>query len=211
MKITVFFSSKEHPIVPHLSRWKKENSTLHDIELTNNLNEVKDGDILFLIACGEIVKQDMRKRFGKTLCVHESNLPEGRGWSPAVYSVLNNEKKIWMTLFEVEDAVDSGDIWEKISFDVQEHELANEINNKISVKTLELMDFAIKNHTDVKPIPQDHKNTTYLKRRNPDDSELDVNKTIAKQFNLMRICDEKRYPCFFHYKGHKYKVTLQKF
>ena len=61
MKITVFFSSKEHPIVPHLSRWKKENSTLHDIELTNNLNGVKDGDILFLIACGEIVKQDMRK------------------------------------------------------------------------------------------------------------------------------------------------------
>ena len=48
MKITVFFSSKEHPIVPHLSRWKKENSTLHDIELTINLNEVKLESILIL-------------------------------------------------------------------------------------------------------------------------------------------------------------------
>ena len=116
-----------------------------------------------------------------------------------------------MTLFEVEDAVDSGDIWKKISFDVQGHELANEINKTISINTLELMDFAIKNYTNVKPVPQDRKNTTYLKRRNPDDSELNVNKTIAEQFNLMRICDEKRYPCFFYYKGYKYKVTLQKF
>ena len=166
---------------------------------------------LFLIACGEIVKQNVRKRFGNTLCVHESNLPEGRGWSPAVYSVLNNKKKIWMTLFEVEDAVDSGDIWEKISFDVQEHELANEINNKISVKTLELMNFAINDFDSIKPVTQNSNNATYLQRRTPEDSELDVKKSIAEQFNLFRIADENRYPCFFYYKGHRYKLSIKKF
>jgi len=211
MKITIFFSNKEHPIFSHLVKWKEENSASHDIELINNIDEVKNGDILFLIACGEIVKKNVRTHFSKTLCVHESNLPEGRGWSPAVYSILNNEREIWMTLFEVEDTIDSGDIWRKKSFEVKEHELADEINKKISIKTLELVNFAIKNYSDIKPIPQEHKNVTYLKKRSTDDSELDVNKTIAEQFNLMRICDVNRYPCFFYFKGYKYKVTLQKY
>ena len=211
MKITIFFSSEKHPIFPHLLRWKNKNLDSYEIKLTNNINEIENGEILFLIACSEIVKKDVRDRFSKTVCIHESNLPEGRGWSPAVYSILNNAKKIWMSIFEVEDKVDSGDVWKKISFDVEEHELADQINEKISINTLKLMEFAIENFTNIKPIKQDEKNATYFEKRNPEDSELDVNKTIGEQFNLMRICDVNRYPSFFYFKGHKYKLTIQKF
>ena len=41
--------------------------------------------------------------------------------------------------------------------------------------------------------------------------ELDINKTIIEQLNLMRIADENRYPCFFYYKNHRYKLILKKF
>ena len=116
MEITVFFSSKEHPVYPHLLRWQKKESDSHNIHLTNKITEIQNGDILFLIACGEIVKNDVRSRFKKTLCVHESDLPKGRGWSPVVYSILNNERKIFMTLFEAGDKIDSGDIWKKMFF-----------------------------------------------------------------------------------------------
>ena len=43
------------------------------------------------------------------------------------------------------------------------------------------------------------------------DSKLDPKKTISEQFNLMRVADEDRFPCFFNYKGHQYKLILKKF
>ena len=212
MKITIFCSDRNHPVFPYIHGWEKENSSKHEIHLTNNINEIKNGDLLFLIAVTQIVKSDIRNRFKKTLCVHESDLPEGRGWSPVVYAVLNNEKKISMSLFEVNDGIDSGDIWKKIFFNIEKHEIASEINHKVSIKTIELMNFAIENFNDIKPIPQDDSNiTTYLERRTPDDSQLDVGKTIAEQFNQIRIADENGYPCFFNHKGYRYKLTIKKY
>jgi len=44
----------------------------------------------------------------------------------------------------------------------------------------------------------------------PVDSKIDVNKSISEQFNLLRMTDNERYPCYFDYKGHRYKITLKK-
>ena len=73
------------------------------------------------------------------------------------------------------------------------------------------MDFAIQNFDSITPIPQQTSCESYFSRRTPDDSELDVDKTITEQFNLMRIADENRYPCFFFMNGHRYKLTLRKY
>ena len=43
-----------------------------------------------------------------------------------------------------------------------------------------------------------------------DDSELDINKSINSQFNLLRICDNKRYPAFFRKHGFTYKLQIEK-
>ena len=74
---------------------------------------------------------------------------------------------------------------------------------------IKLMDFAIKSMNSIKKIPQEGK-SSFFSRRKPEDSELDVNKTIKEQFDLMRIADNERYPCFFNFRGHRYKVTLSK-
>ena len=84
------------------------------------------------------------------LCVHESNLPEGKGWSPCVHYILDGKNEISLTLFEISEKVDSGDIWEKTSFNLEGHELHDEINNLVSIKTLQLMDFAIENFGSIK-------------------------------------------------------------
>ena len=60
------------------------------------------------------------------------------------------------------------------------------------------MNFAINDFDSIKPVTQNSNNATYLQRRTPEDSELDVKKSIAEQFNLFRIADENRYPCFFY-------------
>ena len=48
------------------------------------------------------------------------------------------------------------------------------------------------------------------KRRFSKDSQLSINQTIKKQFNHLRINDNKLYPSFFHYKGQKYIVKIFK-
>ena len=211
MKITILCSSKNHPVYSHLLRWIDENSPSHEISLIEKSDEIDSGDILFLIACSEIISEDLQNKFKKVLCVHESDLPEGKGWAPCVHYVLNGKNKIPLTLFEISKKIDSGDIWKKTSFELEGHELHDEINNLVSIHTIKLINFAIENFNSIQPTPQSTTGESFFPRRFPSDSELDVNKTILEQFNLLRIADENRYPCFFIHNGHRYKITIRKF
>jgi methionyl-tRNA formyltransferase len=51
---------------------------------------------------------------------------------------------------------------------------------------------------------------SYYPRRRPDDSRLDPNKTLAEQFNLLRVVDNERYPAFFEHHGQRYLVKVEK-
>jgi methionyl-tRNA formyltransferase len=51
---------------------------------------------------------------------------------------------------------------------------------------------------------------SFTKKRKPEDSEFNINKTIKEQFNLFRIVDNKNYPAFFIYKGSKYILSIKK-
>ena len=76
---------------------------------------------------------------------------------------------------------------------------------------MELVDFAVREFGSVEPVQQDKAvQPTYYTRRSPDDSQLDPQKSIAEQFNLIRLCDPDRFPAFFELYGHKYKITLEK-
>ena len=48
----------------------------------------------------------------------------------------------------------------------------------------------------------------FLKKRYPEDSQLNINKSIKSQLNLLRVCDNKRYPAFFHYKKKKFLIKI---
>ena len=60
MKITILCTNKNHPVYPHLLRWVSQNFDAHNISLVNKSSEIKDGKILFLIACSEIINDDIR-------------------------------------------------------------------------------------------------------------------------------------------------------
>lgn len=210
MEISILCTDKKHKIIPFLEKWKTSNSNHHNISIVNNSSEVKSGDILFLISCLEIIKMDIRSRFKHTLVIHESNLPHGKGWSPVQWQILNGSNSISVSLLEAVDKVDSGDIWKKEIVELEGHELADEINEQIFPIKLDLMDFAVKNMNSINKTVQKEINEPYFPRRTPEDSEIDITTSISEQFNLLRIADNERYPCFFNYKGHRYKISLTK-
>jgi len=211
MRIAILCSSKQHPVNPRLVSWAEKHRHAHEILLVERSRELPEegGDLLFLISCQEIVGAEIRKRYRAALVIHASDLPRGRGWSPWVWQILEGRNEIVVTLLEAEDAVDSGAIWHQIPIHFEGHELYDEIHAKLFDAELALMDFALENFGRIEPVPQ--KGTpSYYRRRTPEDSRLDVNRSIAEQFDLLRVADPNRYAAFFDYRGHRYQVILKK-
>jgi methionyl-tRNA formyltransferase len=210
MRITLLCSDASHPIFPKLSAWSGEHVDRHQIAIETKSKDLTGGDILFLISCHELIPASIRKNYSKTLVIHASDLPIGRGWSPHVWAVLEDQKRIVVTLLEAEDAPDSGAIWAKSSFDLEGHELWQEINEKLFNAELELLTFAVEKFDAVQPVPQPATGATYYRRRTPEDSKIDINRSIAEQLPLLRISDPVRYPAYFEKDGHTYEITLRK-
>ena len=51
---------------------------------------------------------------------------------------------------------------------------------------------------------------TIYQKRTPKDSELDINKSLYEQFNLLRVVDNESYPAFFTINGHKFFLKIKK-
>jgi methionyl-tRNA formyltransferase len=112
-------------------------------------------------------------------------------------------------LFEGTPRMDDGDIYIKDYITLNGDELVDEIRMMQANKTLELCLRFIQENKTLSPIKQSGTETFYQKR-NPEHSELDINKTISEQFNLLRIVDNEDYPAFFIFNDKKYIVKIYK-
>lgn len=210
MKISIFCSNVSHPIYPWLESWAARHALAHVVELVSEKKRLLGGDILFLISCNEIIDPAIRNLYRATLVIHASDLPEGRGWSPHIWQILEGETHIKVTLLEAEDTVDSGKIWAQRDMILDGHELFDEINSKLFMIEMELMELAVANFETITPRVQDSRRPYFYSKRTPEDSRLDPYKTLAEQFDLLRVSDNERFPAFFDFRGHRYYVQLRK-
>ena len=72
------------------------------------------------------------------------------------------------------------------------------------------MNFAIENYNTVEPKKQPNFGGVYWSKRSPKDSLIDINKTLADQFDLIRVCDSKRFPAYFYKEGVKFNIVIEK-
>lgn len=168
-----------------------------------------DYEIVFILSYPRLITKPYLDRHKYNLVVHGSDLPKGRGWSPIFWQILEGQDKIPIVLFEAKPDVDSGVVYFKDYLIFQGHELHNEIREIQAEKSIELCLRFLDNYNNLHMTAQVGE-PTYYKKRNPKDSELDVNKTIADQFNSLRIASNESYPAFFHYKNHKYILKISK-
>jgi len=210
LKIAILCSDITHPIYPLLQIWAEKHEVLNKIQLVRLKGELLGGDILFLISCHEIIGKDVRDLYKATLLIHASDLPKGRGWSPYIWQIVEGSNQIPVTLIEAGDQVDSGAIWQQLLLVFEGHETCEEINQALFRSEIELMDFAVSNFDKVIPRLQDQREPTYYRKRTPEDSKLDPYRSIAEQFDLIRVADLKRFPAFFDFRGHRYTLSITK-
>jgi len=183
----------------------------HTVVWKHNVSQIKNGDVVFYLSCGQIVPVDILSRNNHNLVVHESALPHGKGWSPLTWQILEGKNEIPITLFEAEESVDSGNIYIQDVMRFNCAELVDELRKKQAEYTTRLCVSFVKNYPSI--IAKGRKQigkTTYYKKRVPKDSKLDHDKTIREQFNLLRVVDNVRYPAYFELNGIRYMLKIEK-
>ena len=181
----------------------------HDVKICRSENELVNADISAFISCTKIVSSQGLLKSKSNIVCHPSNLPEGRGFSPIAWDILNNKTELTFSLFEASENVDEGVIYEKINIPLTGTELSGDLRRIQSRITYAMILNYIKNFPDNHSTPQKG-TSTWNRKRSLKDSELDINKSILEQINLLRIVDNKLYPAYFFYKGEKFILHVSK-
>ncbi len=209
MKITILTDNPNSWILPYIEDLKKELSQKHDLMHVFKTSDIIGGDIMLVLSCEKILKNEYLKLHKSNVVVHPSKVPLGKGWSPLAWQVLEGSNDIPVSLFEAVEAVDAGDVYIVDYIKLQGHELNDEIKHQQGLVTMKMVKKYIDEFESMVGVPQSGDETFYPRRRQKE-NELDINKTIAEQFNLLRVVDNERYPAHFHIDGKKYILKIYK-
>lgn len=210
-KNIAILTSKESWFIPYSKEFVKSlNKKGYRAKLFNKHQDINEKyEIIYILSYFKIFPLNILNKRKYNLVVHESELPKGKGWSPISWQILEGKNIIPVSLFNADASIDSGEIYIKDKIILSGSELNPEIKKLQAEKTLEMCYRFLKEYKTLSPEKQIGKSTTY-KRRMPSDSEININKSIKEQFNLLRIADNQDYPAHFYYKDNKYILKIFK-
>jgi methionyl-tRNA formyltransferase len=168
-------------------------------------------DIVFILSYHQLVGKEFLSKNTHNIVIHESLLPEGKGWSPLFWQVLDNKKTIPFTMFEASHGIDDGDIYLVDELELTGFELNDELRKKQAEKIINMCINFVNNYDKFKSLNKQSGDETFYAKRGLSDSKLDVNKSIKEQFNLLRVVSNKEYPAFFEIDGHKFLLKIERF
>ena len=201
-------------ILPSKNQWflryAKHLAKKLDAKLFYSSSDIKEKfDILFILSYHKILNKKSLSKNKHNIVIHSSNLPKGKGFAPLFHQVLEGKKEIIFTLFEANESADNGEFYIKEKLVLNGLELYNELRDKQAKLVYKMALKFVKNIDKLKAKKQKGKESFY-KRRYPKDSELDINKSIKSQFNLLRICSNKEFPAFFYIEKQKFILKIYK-
>lgn len=194
---TIEFAKKAN--IPHLIG--------NNINLPAIQNRIRDINPDLIIACGwrTIISNEVLSIPKKgTILLHGSLLPKYRGFAPITWPIINGDKETGITLFYVNERVDSGDIIGQIKYPIKEEDTSLIIYQKATKGAVSLMRKYIPliEKNKAPRIKQNEKEAFYSFSRTPEDGLVDWNKPAVKIYNSIRALT-KPYPGAFTYYQNK--------
>ena len=181
----------------------------HSVRWIHKPSQLSAGDVCLMLSCGSLLSAEQLMLHCHNLVVHGSSLPHGQGWSPMTWQILEGASRIPLTLFEAVAELDAGPIYLQQQITLQGNELVEQWRTLQAQATQELCLAWLDRYHEViaaaQPqlgIPSDYR------RRRPADSQLDPDRSLADQFNLLRVVDNKRYPAFFNLGGRSFQLHI---
>jgi len=177
--------------------------------LCRDHDAITEGAVAFYLGCVKITPPGVLARNRKNIVVHASNLPDGKGFSPLTWQILEGLDDIPLCLLEAVDAVDAGPVVYRETLHYEGHELIGELRDVLGRAQADLCLRYLAEAAPPEGEPQAGEGFVYGRRR-PADSRLDPEKPLAEQFDLLRTVDNDNYPAFFELRGHRYRIAIEK-
>ncbi len=145
-------------------------------------------EIVITIAFGQLVKEKVLRipKFG-WINIHFSILPKWRGAAPVQHSILNGEQSTGISIFKLDQGMDTGPIYLSKEFSLKEDETTTEVLNRLSVEGSEMTLDVLKMIEDRKQ-PKDQSNTavSFAPKFQKKDGEINWKKSSESIYNLYR-------------------------
>jgi len=145
-------------------------------------------EIVITIAFGQLVKEKALRipKFG-WINIHFSILPKWRGAAPVQHSILNGEQSTGISIFKLDQGMDTGPIYLSKEFPLKEDETTTEVLNRLSVEGSEMTLDVLKMIEDRKQ-PKDQSNTavSFAPKFQKKDGEINWRKSSESIYNLYR-------------------------
>lgn len=197
-------------ILPYAERLASDLVAAGDrASLVFGYKDMPEGTVAFFLGCTGIATRDILAKHRRNLVVHESALPQGRGFSPLTWQILERKRLIPICLIEAVDEVDAGPVIYRETMSFEGHELIDDMRDVVGRTTAELCRRFLREAFPPTGHPQ-MGTPTYYPRRRPADSRLDPTLPLTAQFELLRVVDNVAYPAWFEYRGQRYKLSIEK-
>lgn len=195
---------------------KKNNIPLLKIDNINDeivLEKIKEYDLdwLFIIGWSQIAKNKLLLAPKKgCIGMHPTLLPKGRGRAAIPWAILKKLPKTGVTMFKLDEGVDTGDIISQIEIPLNENITATELYELVNDAHIKLITKNMKKIIEDKItlIKQDENLATEWNGRTPKDGEIFENMSVEEALCLIRATT-KPYPGAFVKKGDK-KIIIWK-
>jgi methionyl-tRNA formyltransferase len=144
-----------------------------DAEALEKIKKIQP-DLNVVVAYGQIIPSSIiyLPKYN-SINVHFSLLPKYRGASPVRWAILKGERKTGITIFELNEKMDEGDILTQEEFEILPDEGAVELEARLALKGAELLTETIAKIDEIKPRKQDHSIATYAPLIKKEDGRID--------------------------------------
>jgi methionyl-tRNA formyltransferase len=146
-------------------------------------------DLVVVVAFGQILPKEMleQPRLG-CINVHPSLLPKYRGAAPLNWTILRGEKKTGVTIMQMDEGMDSGDILLQEETAIGDQETVGELHDRLAVRGAQLLMETIRmiEAGAIRRIPQDHAAATFAPRLKKEDGLISWEADVQGIVRLIR-------------------------
>lgn len=181
---------------------------VRDINSTDAINLVEEvsPDLVLQVAWTQIFGSRLLSlpRFG-SVGFHSSLLPSYRGGSPVNWGIINGETEWGISMFFMNEGVDTGDLIDQMTFEISAHDTCRTVYEKATECAVTMLQ---KHWTALLkgvagPIPLPERPMTVCKRRKPSDGVIDWSKTAKEIYDWVRALTRPYPGAFSFHKGRK--------
>ena len=165
-------------------------------------------DLVVVVAYGQIIPKNFLEipKFG-FVNIHASLLPRWRGAAPIQRAIMNQDKKIGVSIMKIEEKLDCGPVLSSKEIEINKNSTFGEIEKKLSVAGADLLFDTLKNlrNKKIELKKQDDSKATYAKKISKDETRINWN--LEADEVIAHIHGLSPNPgAWFEHKGDRFKV-----